>query len=283
MNICSFIPARQGSKSIPNKNIKELEGKPLLAWSVGASLKCGLRTIVNTDNESYAQIARGYGAETQLRPARLGGDDTSMLELLKSEIPKTGADIVVLLQPTSPFRKKLHIKLALQYLQQNDEYDSVVVVEKVPEKYNPYQFFIKTESGNKVLFRKLAGWKEKLVSYFTSKKYILGEFPIGQRITRRQDIQAWMPDGSLYVFRSRNLKGNSFYGENVLLIESEGNININSEEEWLEAENYLKSKYNQYNQSILSPEGHKEYIEKVDKTHNKIIESTKQKLNAEIR
>ena len=241
-NIIAFIPARTGSKSIVDKNIKLLGSRPLLAYSIETALSCGLRTIVSSDSESYLQIARSFGAEGMLRPANLAKDDTPMLDLLKSEVPKTGADIVVLLQPTSPFRLKLHIKLALQYLGQDDSIDSVVGVQRVPEQYNPYQMFIKTESGSKVLFRKLLTLKEKVASHFTGKKYILGEFPIGQRVTRRQDVTASMPNGSLYVFRSRNLKGNNFYGEKVLLIESEPRINLNTEEEWEKAEEYLKEK-----------------------------------------
>ena len=102
--------------------------------------------------------------------------------------------------------------------------------------------FIKTESGNKALFRKLLTLKEKIGGYLTGKKYVVGEFPIGQRVTRRQDVDVWIPNGSLYVFRSRNLKDNSFYGEKVLLIESEPRINLNTETDWKECEEYLKQK-----------------------------------------
>ena len=242
MEIVAFIPCRKGSKSLVDKNIKELGGEPLLAWSIKTALSCGLRTVVSSDSQQYLDIARQYGAETMLRSPSLAKDDTPMFDLLKSEIPKTGADTVVLLQPTSPFRSKLHIKLALQYLGQDDSIDSVVGVQRVPEQYNPYQIFIKTESGSKVLFRKLLTLKEKIASYFTGKKYVVGEFPIGQRVTRRQDVSAYMPNGSLYVFRSRNLKGNSFYGEKTLLIESEPRINLNTEEDWQEAELHLKNK-----------------------------------------
>ena len=242
MNIIAFIPARSGSKSIADKNIKDLGGKPLLAWSTEAALSCGLRTYVSTDSVEYGEIAKQYGAEVLLRPAHLAKDETAMYDLLKSEVPKTNADLVVLLQPTSPFRKKLHIKLAIQYLEQNEQFDSVVVVERVPERYNPYAMFINTNAGKKVLLRKLIGWKEKLTAYFTGRKYVAGEFPIGQRLTRRQDVEAWMPSGELYVFRSKNLKGGSLYGDKVLMIESEGSANINTLEDFEKAEKYLHEK-----------------------------------------
>ena len=61
MDIISFIPARSGSKSVPDKNIKMLGGKPLIAWTIEKSLKLGLRTIVSSDSEEYLKIAREYG------------------------------------------------------------------------------------------------------------------------------------------------------------------------------------------------------------------------------
>jgi CMP-N-acetylneuraminic acid synthetase len=99
--------------------------------------------------------------------------------------------------------------------------------------------------GKKMLFRKLIGLKEKIKSWFTGKEYVfnLSGFPINQRMTRRQDLgQCWLPTGDVYLFRPENLKKGSIYGDNVLLLECEGSININEESDFLEAENYLKQK-----------------------------------------
>ncbi len=246
-NIVAFIPARSQSKSIKDKNIRELGGKPLLIWSVESSLACGLRTIVNSDSQQYLEIAKKYGAEAMLRPVRLAKDDTAMFDVLKSEIPKTGADIVLLLQPTSPLRKKLHIKLAIDSFSSNlDRYDSLISAERVPEKWNPYAMIIEIGREKKMLFRKLISWKEKLESLFTGRKFVgpeLNGFPISQRMTRRQDMPTcWIPDAGIYLFKAENLLKGSIYGDNVMILETEGTLNINEENDFLRAEEYLKNK-----------------------------------------
>ena len=222
MNIISFIPARSGSKSIKDKNIKELGGKSLIVWSIEKSLDCGLRTILNTDNEKYAEIAQKYGAEIMIRPKELAQDKTSMYELLRNEIfrIKPIPDLVLLLQPTSPFRKKIHIKLAIEMMKNG--YDSIISVEKVPEKYNPTQIIVKGPQG----FKMADG------------------LSISQRITQRQKFsESYLPTGSIYLFKTENLKNGSIYGENVGLLETESEININSQKDWEEAELWIKNKH----------------------------------------
>lgn len=247
MNIVAFIAARSGSKSIPDKNIKELGGKPLIVWSIEHALKAGIpRIIVNSDSEKYLDIARAAGSETMLRPASLAGDKTSMLDVLKSEIPKVkDVDLVMLLQPTVPFRKTIHTKLAIEYFTKNlDRFDSLISVERVPEKYNPYHIILENKS---MVFRKLLTLKEKIYGWFTGKKFVgpnLGGYPITQRMTRRQDLpQCWVPTGSIYIFKAENLKSGSIYGnKEVLLLETEPTININEPDDWTACEDYLKEK-----------------------------------------
>lgn len=250
-NIIAFIPARAGSKSIPGKNIKELGGKPLIAYSIEKAIACGIeRVIVNTDGEDIAKVAREYGAEVMMRPSELAQDDTSMYQVLKSEIPKIEPlpELVMLLQPTSPFRKKIHIKIAISLLTSNfDKYDSLISVERVPEKYNPAQVIISIPShGKKVILGKLITWEQKLKSFFTGIKYhnppLLQGYPIFQRLTRKQDYpEAWIPTGSIYLFKTENvIKHGSIYGERVMLLETESEININSPEDWEKAELWLK-------------------------------------------
>ncbi len=246
MNIIAFIPARKGSKSIPNKNIKELKGKPLIAYSIESAQRCDLKTIVNTDSEEIKKIAESYGVEIMMRPDRLAQDKTSMLEVLKSEIFKIYPlpDMVLLLQSTVPFRKIIHIKTAISYLKENKDYDSIISVERVPEKYNPYAMILELE-GKKVLFRKLINFKERIISLFTGKKFVgpsLTGYPINQRMTRRQDLpQCWIPTGSIYLFKTENLKKGSIYGDKVMLLETEPEININTEDDFQKAIDYLKT------------------------------------------
>ena len=222
-----FIPARGGSKTIPNKNIKELGGKPLLAYTIEVAKKSGIdRIIVNTDSEDIAKVAREYGAEVMLmtpleaKKRSIHQDDSSMYSVLRSEIPRIEPvpEVVILLQPTVPFRKKIHITLAPQLLANNPKYNSVVSVENVPDKYNPSQVMITTPTGIRMA----------------------NGSPISQRTKRRQDYpKAYIPTGSIYCFRTENLLTGSFYGEKVLALETEGSINIDSQEQWDEAEKYL--------------------------------------------
>ena len=159
MNICAFIPARGGSKSIPRKNIKELNGKPLIVWSIESAYKAGIdQIIVDTDDKEIADMAYRNGAKVMIRPESLAQDKTSMFEVLKNEIPKIQPqpDLILLLQPTTPFRKSVHIKTAISYLQENlDKYDSLVSVEKVPEKYNPAQMIVINQGTKNMVLGKI--------------------------------------------------------------------------------------------------------------------------------
>lgn len=222
-NIVVFIPARAGSKSIPNKNIKELDGKPLIAWTIENAFASGLqRVIVNTDGEEIAKIARQYGAEVMMRPAELAQDATSMFEVIRNEVPKIVPipELVLLLQPTSPFRKKVHVKTAISSLIASlDKYDSIISAERVPEKFNPAQVIVSTPLGHRMA----------------------NGSPISQRVTRRQEFpEAYTPTGSIYLFKTKNLESGSLYGDRVMLLETESEININGPDDWDLAEQCLQ-------------------------------------------
>ncbi len=110
--IVALIPARSGSKGVPNKNIKILGGVPLIAWSICASLKSNRisRTIVSTDSSEYAKISRDIGAEVPfIRPSSIAVDNSGDMEFVlhalqffESEGRKP--DFIVHLRPTTPFR-----------------------------------------------------------------------------------------------------------------------------------------------------------------------------------
>ena len=112
-NIVALIPARSGSKGVPNKNIRYLGDVPLIAYSIIAALKCTLidRVIVSTDSEEYADIARNYGAEVPfIRPAEISGDTATDLQLFEHAISwfEKNENLVpqyfVHLRPTTPLR-----------------------------------------------------------------------------------------------------------------------------------------------------------------------------------
>jgi CMP-N,N'-diacetyllegionaminic acid synthase len=143
-NILGVIPARGGSKGIPNKNLALLCGRPLLAYTadaVKASTRL-TRTIVSTDDERIAQCARSLGLDVPfMRPSSLAADDVPMLPVLRHAIDTLkadgfAADIVVLLQPTSPLRRGEHIDAAVDWLSRTAA-DSVVSVVEVPHQFNP--------------------------------------------------------------------------------------------------------------------------------------------------
>ena len=142
-NVLGVIPARGGSKGIPNKNLAPLCGRPLLAYTADAAKASTTltRTIVSTDDERIAECAKSLGLDVLMRPSLLAADDTPMLPVLQHAIEAMRAggfnpDIVVLLQPTSPLRRAEHIDTAVDWLQRVGG-DSVVSVVEVPHQFNP--------------------------------------------------------------------------------------------------------------------------------------------------
>lgn len=120
MRNLAVILARSGSKGLKDKNIKELAGKPLLAYTVEAAIESGKYDMVHvsTDSELYADIAKKYGADVPfLRDEELAGDKSSSWDALRfvvTEYEKLGKsfDTVTLLQPTSPLRDAKDIQNA---------------------------------------------------------------------------------------------------------------------------------------------------------------------------
>jgi CMP-N-acetylneuraminic acid synthetase len=142
--VLGVIPARGGSKGIPGKNLALVGGRPLLAYTADAVKESTLltRTIVSTDDTRIADCARSMGLEVPfMRPSLLAGDDVPMLPVLRHAIETLEADgfhadIVVLLQPTSPLRRGEHIDAAVKWLERAGG-DSVVSVVEVPHQFNP--------------------------------------------------------------------------------------------------------------------------------------------------
>lgn len=138
MKILGVIPARGGSKGVPRKNIKQLGGKPLIAYTIEAALQSQLsKVIVSTDDEEIADVSKQYGAEIPfMRPAELATDTASSMYLtmhaLKKieEIEGEQYDAVMLLQPTTPFRTNKDINTAIKIIKEKKS-DSVISVVNV--------------------------------------------------------------------------------------------------------------------------------------------------------
>jgi len=137
-NIVAFIPARAGSKRVPDKNIRPLAGHPLIAYTIAAALESGIFTnvIVSTDSERYAKIVKHYGAEVPfLRPAEFAGDQSPDIEWLQyslNQLEEAGRryDCFSILRPTSPFRMPATIQRAWQEFSTQIGVDSLRAVEK---------------------------------------------------------------------------------------------------------------------------------------------------------
>ncbi len=137
MDVVGLIPARGGSKGVPRKNLAQLAGRPLLAWTVAAARESETLTsvVVSTDSDEIA--AAVSGVEALRRPAELAGDDTPMRAVIDHALGELNApDVLVLLQPTSPLRRPQHIDEAVRLLLDSGA-DSVVSVVEVPHRYAP--------------------------------------------------------------------------------------------------------------------------------------------------
>lgn len=181
------IPARGGSKGIPDKNIKLLGGKPLIHYTIEAAREVFSDEViyVSTDSERIKAVAEETGLKVPfLRPAHLATDTAGTYEVLvhaleHAEQKGYQPDIVVLLQPTSPFRTAQHIREALELYR--PEIDMVVSVKET--KSNPYY----------VLF------EENEEGFLQKSKE--GSF------TRRQDCpKVWELNGAIYIINIKALR-----------------------------------------------------------------------------
>jgi CMP-N,N'-diacetyllegionaminic acid synthase len=117
--IVAVIPARGGSKGIPRKNIINLNGKPLIQYSIQAGLDSQRvdECYVSTDDEEIEKISKNCGAQIIKRPSSLAGDTTSTFDVIKHSVEVLdNPDIIVILQPTSPLRTHIDIDNGLSLL-----------------------------------------------------------------------------------------------------------------------------------------------------------------------
>jgi|TARA_B100001964_G_C14152864_1_gene562911 CMP-N-acetylneuraminic acid synthetase len=134
--IVALIPSRSGSKRIPNKNIKILNGHPLIAYSIVSANNSGVfdEIIVSTDSEKYKEIAEHYGANVVIRPPKYAEDNSPDIEWVTytlNDLKGRGKeyDLFSILRPTSPFRLPLTINRALNQFLKLKNVDSIRAVE----------------------------------------------------------------------------------------------------------------------------------------------------------
>jgi CMP-N,N'-diacetyllegionaminic acid synthase len=159
--IWAIVPARAGSKGIPNKNVRELGGHPLLAWSVRAGVKTPNieRVIISTDSAAYAEIGTSYGAEAPfLRPTELATDAATDITFMQHAIAwflaKEGrvADYFVHLRPTTPLRDVVVLERAVEVLLASNTATALRSVHEMSE--TAYKCFERNEAG---ILQRIAG------------------------------------------------------------------------------------------------------------------------------
>ncbi|MCS7244076.1 MAG: acylneuraminate cytidylyltransferase family protein [Candidatus Calescibacterium sp.] len=135
--ILCIIPARGGSKRLPRKNVKPLLGKPLISWTIEQAKRSKYidRIIVSTEDEEIAKISEQHGIYIPfLRPVELAQDNTPTINVIEHVINKLEKkpDIIVLLEPTSPIRKKTDVdNMIHKLLERYDDFDSIVSIGEI--------------------------------------------------------------------------------------------------------------------------------------------------------
>lgn len=145
--VCAWIPARGGSKGVPGKALRDLNGKPLIAYTIEAALGIGGVDIVcvNTDDEKIRDVAVSFGAEAPfLRPAELAGDTSSLELALRYQwdwylkYRNFTPDIHIGMSPTYPFRKTGRIDCALDLIRENESIFNVRSLVQVSRQEDNY-------------------------------------------------------------------------------------------------------------------------------------------------
>jgi len=197
-----IIPARGGSKGLPNKNIKELCGKPLIAWSIEAGIKSKYldEILVSTDSVEIAEISKELGVKAPfLRPEHLANDTAKSVDVIKHTIEfykniiKKEFDYVVLLEPTSPLRESKDIDKAIELLLESNAV-SIVGICKT-EDQNPAFLVTKGDNGE------IKGYENK-----------------NMEVLRRQDIRdVFFFEGTIYISKTEELlKKKTFYHDKTI-------------------------------------------------------------------
>ncbi|PEY36301.1 acylneuraminate cytidylyltransferase [Bacillus cereus] len=230
--VIALIPARGGSKSIPYKNIKFLNGKPLIKWTIEIALKMKEidKVIVSTDDDAIASVAQKSGAEVLKRPPELAQDNSLSIDTVKHALntfKKAGEhyDIMFYLEPTSPLRSIDDLLTCLQLLINNEQgFTSVATFSKA--ELNPHR-----------------AWK---INYQNKPElFIDGANPF---LPRQKLPQAYQLNGAVYVFYTNTINENStiFLNEDTgaVIIPHERAVDIDREIDFLVAEQIMKRSLN---------------------------------------
>jgi len=230
----AFIPARSGSKRVPDKNIRPLDGHPLLAYSVRAAIDSGVfdAVICATDSECYADVARHYGAEVPfLRSREISGDQSPDIEWVVWVLEQLRAggrefDVFSILRPTSPFRLPDTIRRAWSRFIADSHADSLRAVGKC--KQHPGKMWVMRDDR----LLPLLPYANGSTPWHSSQYAALPE--------------VFVQDASLEMAWTRiPLEKHSISGEAIVPFVSQGHegFDINEPEDWWIAERLLVSQF----------------------------------------
>jgi len=222
----AIIPARGGSKGLPNKNIKELNGKPMIAYTIEEAKKSKYITqiIVSTDSQEIAKIATSYGASIPfIRPAELATDTALAIDnyiytierLMKSS--KNEISEFIVLQPTSPLRLAEDIDAAIE-LYHNKKADSVISYTKEQHPIIWHKYITEDNKFDNIFKDSLNNRQEERVSYY--------------------------PNGSIFIFRYDLIKNRKYYSDKSFAYKMprKRSIDIDTIEDFEYAEYLLKKR-----------------------------------------
>ncbi len=222
----AIIPARGGSKRLPRKNILNLVGKPLIAWSIEAGLNSKYidSVIVTSDSDEILDISKEFGSEIIKRPDELSSDTATSFDAIKHTIDNVEKyDYIVLLQPTSPLRTNIHIDESIELLSTKDA-DAIVSVSEMD--HSPL-------------------WSNRLDDTLSMNGFLRDEVVN----KRSQDLEKYYRlNGAIYICNSTKLleEKSFFLKENTYAykMDRKSSIDIDEEIDFKFAELIIKEKVN---------------------------------------
>lgn len=234
--VLALIPARAGSKRVPDKNVRWLGAHPALAYAIAAARESGVfaDVVVSTDSQEYAEIARHYGAEVPfLRPEEIAGDkspDIEWVEFTLRELQKAGREYshFSILRPTNPFRQAATIQRAWASFRAQEGVDSLRAVEKCAQ--HPGKMWVVRGSDDHARMTPLLPLGPAEQPWHSSQ---YGSLP-----------EVWVQNASLEIASTRCVFEGRSIGGNVLMPfftdELEG-YDINSPYDWRLAQEMVSS------------------------------------------
>jgi CMP-N,N'-diacetyllegionaminic acid synthase len=236
MNILCIIPVRSGSKGIPDKNIKILNGKPLLVWSIEQAQHSKyfkqMKIVVSTDSVKYQKISIKNGAEAPfLRPDNISQDLSTDYECINHCVnwlnnnEKYYPNIILQLRATQPSRKVKDIDECLDIFINNfEKYDSLRSV--VEFKKSPYKMYTIDDVNNKLkpLFQEIQIKNKNIIEPFNQCRQLLPK--------------SYLHNGYIDVFKTSILKNGCISGDNIYpyVMDRNDTIDIDNYEDWIKAE-----------------------------------------------